>query len=38
MSRTTPMDGKSHWDKAKDNYVFDASLKKTRNQLDTLKE
>tara|TARA_R100000008_G_scaffold82662_1_gene67171 strand:+ start:279 stop:878 length:600 start_codon:yes stop_codon:yes gene_type:complete len=37
MSRTTPMDGKSYWDKAKDNYVFDASLKKTRNQLDMLK-
>ena len=38
MSRTTPMDGKSHWHKVKDKYVFDASLKKTRNQLNTLKE
>ena len=37
MSRTTPMDGKSHWDKAKGKYVFDATLKKTRNQLDMLK-
>jgi E3 ubiquitin-protein ligase DOA10 len=37
MSRTTPMDGKSNWPKASKNYEFDATLKKTRNQLDILK-
>jgi hypothetical protein len=37
MSRTTPMDGKSNWPKASKNYEFDATLKKTRNQLDLLK-
>jgi len=37
MSRTTPMDGKSNWPKASKNYEFDATLKKTRNQLDMLK-
>jgi hypothetical protein len=37
MSRVTSMDGKSNWSKAGKNYEFDASLKKTRNQLDVLK-
>jgi len=38
MSRTTSMDGTSEWEQDKKDYVFDATLKKTRNQLDTLKE
>jgi len=37
MSRVTSMDGKSNWSKAGKNYEFDATLKKTRNQLDVLK-
>ena len=37
MGRATSMDGKSNWSKAGKNYEFDASLKKTRNQLDVLK-
>jgi hypothetical protein len=37
MSRTTSMDGKSNWSKAGKNYEFDATLKKTRNQLDMFK-
>ena len=37
MGRATSMDGKSNWSKAGKNYEFDATLKKTRNQLDVLK-
>jgi hypothetical protein len=37
MGRATSMDGKSNWSKSGKNYEFDATLKKTRNQLDVLK-
>ena len=37
MGRATSMDGKSNWSKSGKNYEFDATLKKTRNQLDMLK-
>jgi len=37
MSRTTSMHGETEWSEKRDNYEFDASLKKTREQLNMLK-